>query len=57
MDLDQELSRCDKALTLAEVNEQRLRKEVEKEDYERNVPEDVRILNTEKVCKSFLLVG
>ncbi len=49
MDLEQEISRCEKNLILAKGAADKLQATMNKQDYESNVPADVRLANTEKV--------
>jgi hypothetical protein len=52
VDLDQEISRCEKNLVVARAAAEKLKATISKPDYEVNVPADVRAANTEKVCIS-----
>lgn len=50
MDLDVEIAKCDKKLGLAKLNLEKVRKVESQADYEETVPENVRLINEEKVC-------
>ena len=49
MDLEKEIAKCDKKLDLARLNLQKIMKVISQPDYESTVPENVRIVNEEKV--------
>ena len=49
MDLDAEMSKCEKKLSVAQINADKLRKVKVQPDYESTVPESVRDSNAEKV--------
>ena len=50
MDLEKEIAKCDKKLDLARLNLQKIMKVISQPDYESTVPENVRMVNEEKVC-------
>ena len=50
MDIDNEISKCDKKLDLAQMNLQKILKIVSQPDYQETLPENVRATNDEKVC-------
>lgn len=52
MDLDVEISKCDKKLDLAKLNLQKIVKVESQADYEDTVPANVRLVNEEKVSLS-----
>jgi len=49
VDLDVEIAKCDKKLSVAELEAKKLRKVVTQADYETTVPESVRLANDEKL--------
>ena len=53
VDLDAEISKCEKKLQLAQLNLDKVKKTESAPDYESTVPETVRTANTEKVCVLF----
>lgn len=50
VDLDVEISKCEKKLTLAQLNVDKVRKLIAQPGYEQNIPEDVKASNIENVC-------
>lgn len=50
MDLDVEIAKCDKKLTLAKLNLEKIKKLESQAEYAEIVPENVRLMNEEKVC-------
>lgn len=49
VDLDAEVAKLDKKLGLAQMSAEKIRKLQEQPDYEKNLPENVRATNAEKV--------
>lgn len=49
MDLDAEIAKCDKKLTLARLNLEKIMKIVSQQDYAETVPSAVQMVNDEKV--------
>lgn len=49
VDLDAEVAKLDKKLGLAQMSAEKIRKLQEQPDYEKNLPENVREANAEKV--------
>lgn len=49
MDLDAEIAKCDRKLDVANLAADKLRKQMAVPDYETAVPENVRILNAERL--------
>ena len=50
VDLDTEIAKIDKKLDLARLNIDKVRKLEAQPEYESTVPENVRLINEEKVC-------
>ena len=50
VDLDLEISKCEKKLDLARLNLQKIVKVESQPDYTETVPENVRVANDDKVC-------
>ena len=50
VDLDLEISKCEKKLDLARLNLQKIVKVESQPDYTETVPENVRAANNDKVC-------
>lgn len=55
VDLDVEIAKCEKKLTLAQLNVDKVRKLIAQPGYEQNIPEDVKASNLENVCVPKLL--
>jgi len=49
VDLDAEIAKCDKKLTLARLNLEKIMKIVSQQDYAETVPSAVQMVNDEKV--------
>lgn len=49
IDFDVEISKCEKKLNLARLNLEKVRKVESQPDYEETVPENVRVINEDKV--------
>jgi hypothetical protein len=56
VDLDVEIEKCDKKLSLAKMSLDKVRKVTSQLDYEETVPANVRLANEEKVCLEILYV-
>jgi hypothetical protein len=54
VDLDAEIAKCDKKLTLARLNLEKVMKIVSQSDYAETVPSAVQIANDEKVALLFI---
>ncbi len=52
VDLDGEIHKCEKKLALAKMNLSKVEKFESQADYETTVPENVRLANDEKVCRT-----
>lgn len=52
VDLDSEIAKCDKKLSLATLNADKLRKIEAQPDYETVIPETVRAANSDKVSNN-----
>jgi hypothetical protein len=52
--LDVEIEKCEKKLSLAKMNLDKVKKMISQLDYEETVPANVRLANEEKVCLEFL---
>ena len=50
IDFDVEIAKCEKKLNLARLNLEKIRKVESQPDYEETVPENVRLINEDKVC-------
>jgi valyl-tRNA synthetase len=55
VDLDAEIRKCDKKLSLAQLNLEKLRKIESQPNYEDTIPAGVRVSNEEKVRTSFIV--
>ena len=55
IDFEVEIAKCEKKLNLARLNLEKIRKVESQPDYEETVPENVRLINEEKVCQSAYL--
>jgi hypothetical protein len=49
IDFDVEIAKCEKKLNLARLNLEKVRKVESQPDYEETVPENVRVINEDKV--------
>jgi hypothetical protein len=50
IDIDAEIAKCEKKLQLAQMNLDKVRKVEAQPDYADTVPENVRLINEDRVC-------
>ena len=55
IDFDVEIAKCEKKLNLARLNLEKIRKVESQPDYEETVPENVRVINEDKVWPNVCL--